>query len=356
MEVLVPVLLRNLDIPVFIEIDHNLIGRIDEILLNYHLKFSKPIFLYGRTTFQIGAQEAMGHFPKSDGILIEKSDEDEVLKVSRKIAEGMHDVVIGIGGGRVLDVGKLASARSNIGFISVPTIPSNDGIASPVAVIKGGGENHSIRARIPMGIIVDIEVLKDAPLRHLKAGAGDLIANLSAVHDWRLAFEEDKDYYDPFAAMLSRLAVETVLNFNDPDFGNPEFLRNLVMGLVLSGIAMGIAGSSRPASGSEHEISHALDHLFGGPGLHGEQVAITTLFSLQLQNQHLGEVQEFYKRLSLPDSIDEVNLSIEDFVAAVQYAPKTRPDRYTILEHLNLNQERVKDVAVKSGIWSGSHQ
>lgn len=355
MEDLVPALLRNLDIPIFIEVGKGALRRLEWILTNYNLNFRHPLFLYGRKTFEIGARMVMEAFSgRKEGSLIEESDDQTVVQVEGLITERMHDVVIGIGGGRVLDVGKLAAAKRNIGFISVPTIPSNDGIASPVSVIKNGGENRSILARVPMGIIVDLDLMTDGPKRQLRAGVGDLIANLSAIFDWRLAFDENKDNYDPFAAMLSKLSVEGMINFDGPDLDSPEFIERLVMGLILSGIAMGIAGSSRPASGSEHEISHAIDHLFGGVGLHGEQVGVATRFSLHLQGQSVEKVDRIYEALSIPKGIADINLDIDKFIEAVGYAPKTRPDRWTILEKLNLTDDGIRKAAISSGIWSGS--
>ncbi|HIE06248.1 MAG TPA: iron-containing alcohol dehydrogenase [bacterium (Candidatus Stahlbacteria)] len=355
MEVLVPVVLRNLDIPIFIETGHRLTDDLSSVISKYNLQFQNPLFLHGGKTYKICAKNAIESFPvKGRRETVTKSDEEEVQKVEALITRNLHDVIIGIGGGKVLDVGKLAAAERNVGFISVPTIPSNDGIASPVAVISKEGENRSIRARVPMGIVVDLDVLRKAPRRHLRAGVGDLLANLSAIHDWRLAFDSNKDNYDPFAALLSRLAVEGLVNYDDPDFSKEGFIEHLAMGLILSGIAMGIAGSSRPASGSEHEISHAIDHLYGGMGLHGEQVAITTRFSLYLQGQDSTKVAKIYQKLKIPEKLSDINLSIDRFVKAVQYAPKTRPDRYTILEKLNLNAKKIKETAIGSGIWSVS--
>lgn len=350
-----PVLLRNLDIPIFIEVGRCTAKRLENVLTRYNLRFENPLFLYGKNTYQICAKDAIDNFPgEVRGSVVEKSDNQEVTKVENLITEGMHDVVVGIGGGKVLDVGKLASEQKNIGFISVPTIPSNDGIASPVAVISENGENRSIRARVPMGIVVDLDIMSQAPKKHLKAGVGDLIANLSAIFDWRLAFDDNKDTLDPFASMLSKLAVEGLINSENQSLDNLKFIERLVMGLILSGIAMGIAGSSRPASGSEHEISHAIDHLYGGLGLHGEQVAITTRFSLYLQKQDMKNVESLYKNLKIPAMIDDINLSIEKFIKAVKYAPKTRPGRYTILEKLDLSNKKIKESAIASGIWSGS--
>ncbi len=351
---LVPVLLRNLDIPIFIEIGSGLIRRLKPIISNYNLNFSYPLFLFGKRTYQISGAPAVREFTHYEIEYVGPSREEEVRRIEGLITERLHDVVIGIGGGRVLDVAKLAAARKNVGFISVPTIPSNDGIASPVAVIENGGENQSIRARVPMGIVVDIDLFHIAPTRQLKAGIGDLIANISALHDWRLAFDDGRDNFDPFAAMLSRLAVEGLIKFENPDLKDHGFIERLVIGLILSGIAMGIAGSSRPASGSEHEISHAIDHLFGGRGLHGEQVAITTLFTLHLQKQPTDRIRAIYERVAMPKRIDAIGLSIDNFVQAVQYAPKTRPGRYTILEKLNLSRDEIRTVALESGIWSGS--
>jgi glycerol-1-phosphate dehydrogenase [NAD(P)+] len=118
----------------------------------------------------------------------------------------------------------------------------------------------------------------------------------------------------------------------------------LAEGLVLSGISMSCAGSSRPSSGGDHEILHAVDALYPGTANHGELAGIGALFCFFLRQQYLGEdpgrartVAECLARHKLPLVPSHIGLTDERFARAVVYAPDTRPGRYTILEHLGLD-------------------
>jgi len=123
------------------------------------------------------------------------------------------------------------------------------------------------------------------------------------------------------------------------------FLTALAEALVLSGMAMAAAGSSRPSSGADHEIMHAIDVLFPGTANHGELAGVGALFSAFLrENDRLAEqVDGCLRRLELPRLPADLGLSTEQFAEAVTYAPQTRPDRYTILEHLELDPADVRE-------------
>jgi glycerol-1-phosphate dehydrogenase [NAD(P)+] len=115
--------------------------------------------------------------------------------------------------------------------------------------------------------------------------------------------------------------------------------------LVLSGLAMATAGSSRPCSGADHEIVHAIDHLFPDAGLHGELAGVGALFAAHLHRaaQLARELDACLARHGLPRTHRDLGLSDEQFAQAVAYAPSTRPDRFTILEHLDLDEEAILD-------------
>ena len=144
--------------------------------------------------------------------------------------------------------------------------------------------------------------------------------------------------------MLSRTAAESVLHRTDLD--TDAFFISLTEALVVSGLAMLVAGTSRPCSGSDHEISHAIDRLFPGTAAHGEQVAVGTLFSLFLRGDdaRAAQVDACLRRHSLPRVPGDLGLTEEQFAEAVLVAPTTRPDRYTILEHLALDPDAARDV------------
>jgi glycerol-1-phosphate dehydrogenase [NAD(P)+] len=260
--------------------------------------------------------------------------------VRNVIHKSSIDLILAVGGGKVIDTAKYTAYLEDINFISIPTVLSNDGIASPIAVIDG----KSLGAIPPFGVIADLKIMQSAPLKHIRAGIGDLISNLSATEDWRIAYNDRKEKLNGYAILLSESASELILNGEIENLKSITFLDKLVRGLLLSGIAMSIAESSRPCSGGEHEISHAIDILFPGKSLHGEQVAVGSLFTLYLQkNRNYEIVKKFLKKCGLCDNYSQLGLSLEEFVDVIYFAPKTREGRYTILEKLNLTKKEIKE-------------
>jgi glycerol-1-phosphate dehydrogenase [NAD(P)+] len=254
-----------------------------------------------------------------------------VATVADEVAKVRPGVVVGVGGGRVVDVAKLAAARTEVDFVSVPTQASSDGICSPIAVIvSDDGKPQSLGARIPVGIVADMDALASAPIETWRSGLGDLVSNVSAVRDWRHAHERNDEAIDDFACLTSEAAALSVVE-DDADLGDAEYRRKLIRGLILSGIAMEMAGSSRPASGSEHLISHALDELLPQPRLHGLQVALGTIAACLLRGEDCRALAAFYRRVGLPVAPEDLGIEVSDFMQAVRRAPETRPGRWTWL-------------------------
>jgi glycerol-1-phosphate dehydrogenase [NAD(P)+] len=248
------------------------------------------------------------------------------------IIEESVTVAVAVGGGRALDTVKLAAARTDIDFVSVPTTVSNDGISSPVASLVGrDGSRTSHAARMPAGIVVDVDAIASAPAPTILAGVGDLVSNLTAGLDWRLADARGHDQFDAYAAMIAETAARPALDLVET--ASADAHQVLAQGLLLSGLAMAAAGTSRPCSGAEHLISHVLDARLGPrAALHGEQVALGTLISAAAHGSPLLPVlRRLYSRLGLPVCPEDLGLTHADLVDAVLAAPSVRPDRWTIL-------------------------
>lgn len=277
------------------------------------------------------------HEPDLDG------DLEAALALAARIVDSGVTTVIAVGGGRVIDTVKLAAARADVELVSVPTAISHDGISSPVASLFGDdNRRHSYAATMPDGIILDISVIGSAPPRTLRAGLGDLVSNLTAILDWQLAQRAGRERYDAYPAMIAENAARSVLDLADLDAS--ESHERLAKGLLMSGLAMAAAGTSRPCSGAEHLISHALDQALGdGVAMHGEQVALGSLVSAAAHDSSLlATLKELYSRLGLAMEPSDLSITREDMLRAVQAAPATRPDRYTILTKQSLSTPAVE--------------
>lgn len=264
--------------------------------------------------------------------VIERNDAPAVDRVAAAIDAAAPDAVVGVGGGRVVDVVKLAAAGRSVDVVIVPTQLASDAVCSPVAVVLDrAGNRESVGARMPSAVIVDLDVADRAPRTTWLAGLGDLVSNLSAVRDWRSAHEDRGEEFDDFACLTSEAAALSVIE-DDADLGDPDYRQKLIRGLILSGIAMEMAGSSRPASGSEHLISHALDRTLERPRSHGLQVAVGSIAAGILRGDDLGRLVGFFRRVGLPVVPGDLGIDLEAFIDAVRLGPSTRPGRSTCLD------------------------
>src|SRR5437764_12199818 len=207
-------------------------------------------------------------------------------------------------------------------MVSVATNLSHDGIASPVASLLHEGKKGSYGVHIPIAVFVDLDYVRRAPPRLVRAGIGDAVSNISALADWRLAMDEQGETIDGLAASFARAGALSLL-YRDDSIDSTEFLTTLAEALILSGLAMAVAGSSRPCSGGEHEILHAIDQLYPGTSNHGELAGMAALFCTFLRGdtEHAQALDVCLRRHELPRTPADVGLSSEQFVEAVVHAP-----------------------------------
>jgi glycerol-1-phosphate dehydrogenase [NAD(P)+] len=250
--------------------------------------------------------------------------------VAALLAELASDrqAVIGLGGGKALDVAKYLASLAKLPYYAVPTSLSNDGFCSPQSSLTLAGRRRSLAAALPFAVVVDTEVALGAPEPLWWSGVGDLVAKVTAVFDWKLAFHERGEPVDDFAALLSDATVHQFLS--NPE-RTPDGVRRLALALMLNGIAMEVCGSSRPASGSEHLISHALDAQGGRPRLHGLQVGIASYICSSLQGQGTDLIAGVFDRTGFWDGVRADPFSRQDWLEAIRSAPAVKPDRYTVL-------------------------
>jgi glycerol-1-phosphate dehydrogenase [NAD(P)+] len=273
---------------------------------------------------------------------------DSRLKTANKLRAALgkrgYDAVVGIGGGRTLDVTKYAATRAALPMVAVATNLAHDGLCSPVASLEHRHGKGSFGVAMPIAVVVDLDYVRAAPPEQVQGGIGDVVSNLSAIEDWLLAHRERDEPVDGLALAFARTAGEAILKRTD-SFDSDDFLIALADALVLSGMAMSVAGTSRPCSGACHEILHAVDQLFPGTSNHGELAGVGALFATYLRDdeRRFAEIAGCLGRHGLARTPSELGLTDEQFVEAVIAAPDTRPDRYTILEHLALDEEGVHE-------------
>lgn len=276
----------------------------------------------------------------------------DTANVERVVKESSASgCIVGVGGGKSVDVGKLAAFRRRLPFYSVPTSASHDGISSPFASLKGLDRPYSVMAKPPLGILADIEVISSAPRRLLAAGCGDLVSKLTAVKDWQLGHEVTGEYYGSYAASLALMSADVVLKGSKKigGFGRGS-VRDLVEALISTGVAAGIAGSSRPCSGSEHLFCHYLDLLAPDSGLHGEKCGVGTIMMAKLHGLDWENVRRSLRNVGAP--VDAAGLGVDGrmVVESIVKASSIRPDRYTILSSKRLTRKSARALAERTGV------
>jgi glycerol-1-phosphate dehydrogenase [NAD(P)+] len=283
------------------------------------------------------------------------ADQQWALTFGSKVKRSGADAIVAIGGGRCLDVAKLAAARAGVVVVAVPTQLSHDGICSPVAVVPNEtGRTESLGAVAPRSVFVPVPTVTRAPVESIAAGLGDLLANPLALRDWALAAERgltqiDQRAWDLSVQSFNRIEPHLDIDPSQPELRN-ELARELADALVLSGMAMICAGTSRPASGAEHEISHAIDQLHGGRALHGAQVAFGSIVSVALYGEDTDAFRARLRRLGLPQHPAELRLTPDELVEVLLEAPETRAGRFTVLEDADLDEDAARALVAK--IWT----
>lgn len=248
--------------------------------------------------------------------------------------------IVGIGGGKVIDVAKYAAYLRKLPFISVPTSASSDGFSSASASLIVNSRRTSVPARLAYGIVVDTDVIKSAPKKFIYSGIGDLVSKITALYDW---LYEDMNGYtvlNDFAMMIAKKAVNSFVRTPFESINEDLFIKELVDSLAMSGIANEIAGNSAPTSGSEHMISHALDKILERPQLHGVQVGIATYIMSRVHDHRYKRVNTIFTDTGFWDYVSTLGLNRSDYEKAIDMAPSMKPYR-----HVYLHEEKYREMA-----------
>ena len=330
------------------------LNRIPEVVKRLGLK-GKALVMSDSQCYELAGQTVSSLLEQSgltvDFLPIKTMTMKDIIVIENRIKELKPQVLFGVGGGTIIDSAKVSSGSQNVPFISVPTTVSHDGIASPLASIKGSDKPYSILAQAPLAIIADTEVIAKAPWQFVVSGCGDIVAKFTAVKDWKLAHLEKGEYYGEYAASLALMSAKLVTeNAELIVYRQDEGLRMLLEALISCGVAMSIAGSSRPCSGSEHLFSHALDIVSSSHAMHGEQCGVGTILIAYLQRTNWQRIRNTLKQIGAPTTAIELGVKEADIVEALELAAKIRPERYTILHKLNLDAKACKKTAKATGV------
>ncbi len=271
---------------------------------------------------------------------------EAVTSLQQVIGTDSPDFLIGLGGGRSVDIAKMISFGLQVPFVSVPTSASHDGISSPFVSIRGHDKPYSLKAHAPIGVLADTGLISNAPDRLNASGCGDLIGKLTAVKDWELAKNENNEYFGTYAANLAHLSSRIITDMYKESPRKEKDVRTLVEALISAGVASCIAGSSRPCSGSEHLFSHALEYVSSNNcGLHGERVGLGTIMMSKLHCLETESVIKALKNAGAPTTAKELRICEKDIVRALVVAQSLRPDRYTILSKMGLDTNSATKLA-----------
>lgn len=340
---------RAMELPRSVVIGHGALRELGNVCIR--LKLGRRALIVEDGTTRKIAGEIVAEILRAKGVKVEHhviadATLEEVQSVAGALGDLEADFAVGVGGGRPIDVAKCASFHVGAPFVSAPTAASHDGLVSARASIAAGEGRSSLPAQAPVAVIMDTHVIAQAPYRLLAAGCGDIIANSTAVKDWELAHRLRNEYFSSYAAALSEMTARHVMERAHEIRPRLEESAWIVCkALVSSGVAMSIAGSSRPASGSEHLFSHALDRMAKKPALHGEQCGVGSIMMMFLHRGDWEAIRETLLTIGAPTSARSLGVTEDEVIEALVHAHEVNPERYTILGDKGLSYEAAERLA-----------
>ena len=286
-----------------IEIGSGAIGKIGELTENYrHI-----LLVADQNTYAVCGEQVKGYLAdrlekvfvyRRQGILV--PDETAVGEMEQQLTE-KTDLIVGIGSGVIQDLCKCVSFQHNMPYHIVATAPSMDGYASVGAAMIWENMKVTFSCHVPEVIIGDVDILKDAPMEMIRAGYGDILGKYSCLNDWKLSHVVNGEYYCQHVHDLMMEMVEKTQNLGERlQNRDPDAIQTLMEALAGAGVAMALVGNSRPASGSEHHMSHYFEItgiVHNEPYLmHGVDVVCSAVYTQQLREALLKQPEIPAKR------------------------------------------------------------
>ena len=335
----------EIGIPTILKVGENTLEKMGEYLAEYEI--DKVVIYFGNGLINLFGDKVFNGFKKA-GVEVLHYEELDTVKIEDLMDMAFSlpnetEAVIGLGGGKVIDAAKYMCYLKKLPFVSVPTSASSDGFCSSTASLIVNERRLSVPAELADAIIVDTQAILSAPAKFILSGVGDMMAKITAVYDWQFEAGGGYSVLNDTAVMIAKNAVNSFARLPLDMVEKPVFIRELVNGLTLSGLANEIAGSSAPTSGSEHLISHALDKNSPAPQLHGIQVGIATYIMAIVQEHRVRRIKQVFTDTGFFEYCKTLSLSKDEYKKAIDIAPSIKPFRHTYL-HEEKYREKAKEV------------
>lgn len=330
-------------------VGHNILPQVGEICDSFD--FGKNgIMITGDNTYET-AGKTVEDFMREAGYSIDtiKTGQATMINIDAAVKQGKEvkcRFILAVGGGSKIDISKMVAMKLRVPFVSIPTSASHDGIASGRASLKLDMGPKSVDAVSPMGVIADTAVLNRAPYRYLASGCADVISNITALKDWEFARRLRNEQFSSSAFALAQYSATTIIeNAKLIKPGLEESVWIAIRPIIISGISMSVAGSSRPTSGAEHMFSHALDILHPGKAMHGEQCGVGSIMMMYLHGGDWMSIRNALMSIGAPVNAEQLGLTEDEVLDALVAAQGIRPDRFTILGDHGIDRRTAEVVA-----------
>ena len=343
---------KVVEMPRNIVAGHDVLGSVRDMCKDIHTGRVGTV-ITGTRTMDAAAKDVLGYMDGYDMDVCTVGDAtiDNVKKVEEQIREFGSGFVLAVGGGSKIDIAKVVCNEMGLPFISIPTSAAHDGIASNRASLKSDTGSRSVASASPMGVIADTGIIAKAPYRLLASGCADVISNLTAIKDWDFARRLKNVDFSRSAYSLAKYAAESIIESSGlikPNLEDSVWIA--IKPIIMSGISMSIAGSSRPTSGAEHMFSHMLDLNHPGKALHGEQCGVGSIMTMYLHGGDWRSIRDALHEIGAPVTARELGLTADDVIYAMSHAHEIRSDRFTILGDGGITPEVAETVARATGV------
>ena len=349
--------MKSVDTDVRVVVGNGVVEQLPDLINEWKCK--KAFVVADRNTYTAAGEKICAILGNNDiyyskYILAQEETSPDEYTVGSVVMHFDHtcDVILGVGSGVINDTCKILSNLTGCPYFIVATAPSMDGYASATSSMERDGLKVSLSSRCADVIIGDVGIMKNAPMKMLQAGLGDMLAKYVSICEWRIAHIITGEFYsEEIADMVRRALKRCVENADGLMKRDEQAVEAVFEGLIICGKAMALAGVSRPASGIEHYFSHVWDMRaleFGTKAeLHGIQCAVGTLLALRLYEQVKTIKPDEKKALSYAEAFDYTAWSckLKEFLgkgAETMIVLEEKEQKYSVAKHRERLQKIIK--------------